>query len=306
MSNLNLNRITFFTAVVEAGSFTAAGERLDVSKAVVSHQVSKLEEELGTSLIVRTTRRLQTTEQGRRFYERCSALLRDAENAFDEVTLASGEPTGCLRLTAPIDYGAVVVAPAIATYLQKYPQMQVDMVFDDDVLDLLADNVDLSIRVGWLDDSSHQARRVGSFQQHLVCAPGLLTQQGLDIQSLTPQTIETFPWVANGALKEPLRWAFTHGDGEPVVVQGKGAVVTDKTPTAHACALAGVGLSVFPDFLVAPDIAAGRLVRLLPDWTLPSGGIYAVYPATRFRPAKVRAFVDILLTGERLRVGAQA
>lgn len=279
------------------GSFTAAADRLGVAKAVVSHQVSKLEEELGTALLIRTTRRLRTTEAGRRFYERCIVVLREAENAIEEVSSETGTPVGTLMLTAPLDYGAKVVAPALALYLQRHPQMQADLTFTDVKFDLVDNELDLSIRVGWLEDSSAQARRIGTFEQHLVCSPAYAGQIG---RVARPGALEAAKWIANGALKEPLRWLFAKGD-EKVVVTGKSVVSANGTEASYVCVLAGIGLAVMPDYQVVQDIAAGRLVRLLPGWSLPAGGIHAVYPRAKYRPARVRAFVDILEAMERER-----
>lgn len=294
---LNLNRLIYFTTVLEAGSFTAAGDRLGVAKAVVSHQVGMLERELGVTLLTRTTRRLHATEEGLLFYQRCTDILREAESAYAEVSQHTAEPSGVLTLTAPLDYGSAVLAPTIADYLARYPHMRVDVVFDDQISDMVAERLDLSIRVGWLADSSHPARRLGSFRQLLVGTPGLARRLGAKAM---PADVEKLPWVANGALKNALRWTFSR-DGSPVTIEANSVVRTDKTPAAYACTLAGIGVGIFPDFLVEPDVRAGKLVHLLPQWSLPEGGIHAVFPVARFRPAKVRIFLDMLIAAERNR-----
>ncbi|MFT2214205.1 LysR substrate-binding domain-containing protein [Rhizobium giardinii] len=295
---LNLNRLIFFTTVFDTGSFTAAGDRLGVAKAVVSHQVAKLEEELGVTLLTRTTRRLHATEEGRLFRERCVSILREAESAFAEVSQRTVEPTGVLTLTAPLDYGSAVVARTIATYLATYPHMRVDVVFDDDISDLVAERLDLSIRVGWLSDSSHRARRFGTFEQYLVATPSVAERIQAD---LSPADAGNLPWIANGALKNALRWTFSRNATETVTVEARPVMKTDKTPAAYACTLAGIGVAVFPDYMVEADFRAGKLVPLFPQWSLPAGGIYAVFPPARFRPAKVRMFLDLLIAAERNR-----
>jgi DNA-binding transcriptional LysR family regulator len=210
-------------------------------------------------------------------------------------------PTGTLTLTAPNDYGRVVVASAIAAFLDRYPHMRVDITFDDSLADLVASQVDLAIRLGWLTDSSNPARRLGTFEQYLVCSAEFARRLP---PHLDPAAIEALPWVANDALKQPLRWQFSRGETEKATLEVRAAVRADKTAAAHACVLAGAGLSVFPDFMTVSDLATGRLVRLLPDWGLPSGGIFAVYPSARFRPAKVRVFAEILKSLEQARAGA--
>ncbi len=295
---LNLNRLVFFTSVIEAGSFTAAADRLGVAKAVVSHQIARLEEELGVTLLLRTTRRVHATEDGNVFYDRCVLILRQAESAYGEMSIRNAEPSGTLTLTAPLDYGAAVVAPAIAAYMSVHRQMRVDVIFDDNVSDLIADRIDLAIRVGWLADSSHQARRLATFEQFVVAAPSVAALVPADA---VPATSAGLPWIANGALKNPLRWMFSSGQAEAVTVETRPVMTADKTPTAYACMLAGVGVSIFPDYLVDADIRSGKIVRLFPEWTLPQGGIYAVLPPARFRPAKVRTFLDLLVSAERKR-----
>ncbi|QND51276.1 LysR family transcriptional regulator [Phyllobacterium sp. 628] len=298
MASVSFNRFIYFVTVVDLGSFTAAAERLGVAKAVVSHQLSKLEEELGTTLLIRTTRRLRTTEAGRRFYERCIVILREAENAIHEVSSEADAPVGTLMLTAPLDYGAKVLAPVIALYLERYPAVRANLTFTDIQFDSVENELDLSIRVGWLEDSSAQARRIGSFEQHLVCSPAYATRIGpMD----HPNGLENADWIANSALKEPLRWLFSKSGNEQIIISGKSLVTANGTDASYVCVLAGIGLAVLPDYQVADDVRDGRLVRLLPDWSLPSGGIYAVYPPAKFRPARVRAFVDLLVAAEEKR-----
>lgn len=287
----NLKRLSYFAAVVEAGSFTAAAERLGITKAVVSQQVARLERDFGTTLLVRTTRKVQPTAAGLRFHTRCAAILRDAEDAFAELSETAAEPSGTLRLTAPFDYGISVVVPAIAAFVQRHPHCKVDAVFSDQTLDVMAGDVELAIRVGWLTQQHLQARRIGVFRQCLVAAPAWRER----VAALAdPHGIEPLPFVANTALRDHLRWSFTDAAGAGCSVVVRASVFLDTTLAVREAVRAGVGLSVLPDYAVADDLAAGRLVAVLPQWSLPTGGIHAVFPTARFRPAKVRAFVDLL------------
>ncbi|CAD7722111.1 HTH-type transcriptional regulator DmlR [Xanthomonas hydrangeae] len=288
----NLRRLAYFVAVVETGSFTAAAERLGITKAVVSQQVARLERECRTSLLVRTTRKVRTTELGQAFYQRCAAILRDTDDAFDALTDTAAEPSGLLRLTAPLDYGVRVVVPAIAAFSRRYPACKVDAILSDQTLDLMTANIELAIRVGWLAESSLQARKIGAFRQLLV-APSTMTAQ---LAGLTaPQDIATLPFIANTALRDHQRWHFAHATHAPQSVDVQPGIFLDATLAVREAVCQGAGISVLPDYVVADDLAAGRLLHVLPQWQLPSGGIHAVFPATRFRPAKVRAFVDVLL-----------
>lgn len=287
----NLKRLAYFAAVVETGSFTAAADRLGITKAVVSQQVARLEREFRTTLLTRTTRRLALTDAGQAFYERCARILREAAVAFDELADVSVEPAGTLRLTAPFDYGLAVVVPAVVEFSRRHPQCRVEMALSDQPLDLLSNEVELAVRVGWLADSQLPARRIGSFEQKLVAAPALARQVDA---AAGPEQLAGLPFVANAALKEPRRWVFEAGDGRRQAVEFAASISLDATPAVLAAVSLGAGVSVLPDYTVAQALAEGRLVQLLPGWTLPSGGIHAVYPASRFRPAKVSRFVDLL------------
>jgi DNA-binding transcriptional LysR family regulator len=289
---MNLNRLAYFAAVVDTGSFTRAAERLGITKAVVSHQVVQLERDLGTSLLVRTTRRVHPTEAGMMFHARCVMILREAEDAFDELAQAAIEPTGTLRITAPNDYGTTVVAPVVAAFAARYPACRVEQTLSDQTMDLTSGRIDMAVRVGWLADSSLQARKIGVFQQLLVAAPAFADR----IAAVRdPDDIASLPFVANMALREPLLWQFSRGDLDRRAVRLQARIGIDTTPGVLEVVRTGGGLSVLPNFLAADELASGQLIHVLPEWSLPSGGIYTVYPAARFRPRKVTAFVEMLI-----------
>jgi DNA-binding transcriptional LysR family regulator len=294
----NLRRLAYFVSVVETGSFTAAAERLGITKAVVSQQVARLENDFRTSLLVRTTRKVQATEVGQAFYLRCALILREAEDAFDELTDSSSEPSGMLRLTAPLDYGVGIVVPAIASFIRRYPACKVDAVLSDETLDIMSGNIELAIRVGWLAETSLQARKIGSFQQLLVAPPSMARQVA---RLSRPDEIANLPFVANTALRDHLKWNFSLNEVERQGVTVQASIFLDATLAVREAVCNGAGLSVLPDYAIADDLVAGRLIRVLPQWHLPSGGIHAVFPAARFRPAKVRAFVDLLAEREAQR-----
>ncbi len=264
---------------------------------MVSQQVAQLERELKADLLVRTTRRVEPTEAGRLLHARCAAILREADSAVAELAQSSAEPMGLLRIAAPNDYGTCILAAVATAFSRRYPACRVDLVLADSKVDLIADQIDLSIRVGWLDDSTLQTRRIDSFRQLLIATPGLVKRVA------RPRELATLPFIANGALNEPLTWQFARGETEQENVQMSAALTINTTPAVLAAALAGGGLAVLPDFLIRDDLAAGRLVHILPSWTLPSGGIHAVYPAARFRAPKVTAFVAMLMEAHKRMTG---
>jgi DNA-binding transcriptional LysR family regulator len=287
----NLNRLAYFAAVVDTGSFTRAAERLGITKAVVSQQVARLEKELGTTLLIRNTRRVHPTEAGQLFHARCLLILREAADAIDELAETTAAPKGTLRLTAPYDYGTSVVVPVVTAFSARFPACRAELMLSDQTLDLSAGKLDLAVRVGWLKDSNLHARRIGTFRQLLVGG----REFERDIAKMrTPQEVVALPFVANTALADPLHWRFTRKNSEHQTIHARASVAIDSTPAVLRAVLAGGGLSVLPDFLVAEHITSGQLTVALSEWRLPSGGIYAVFPSSRFRPPKVTTFVDML------------
>ena len=290
MASLDLSRIRYFASVVEERSFSAAAMRLNVSKSVVSHQIATLEAELGAAVLVRTTRKLRLTPCGERLYAHCQRILGEAEAAIVEISAHNETPTGTLTVTAPQDFGMSRVTGAVARFKERFPDVSVDLLYDDRKLDFIEHQIDLSIQVGWLADSSAKARRIGSFEEMLVCSPERLAAEDLT----HPSDLRRVPWVANQALASPLKWKFSSGKAKSVVTLSA-AVSANGTQSTHACVLAGIGASVLPDYQVAEDLASGRLVRLLPEWKLRQGGIHLVFPPGQHRPAKVTEFVNTLM-----------
>lgn len=290
MDTINLNRLAYFAAVVDTGSFTKAAERLGITKAVVSQQVARLEAELRISLLSRTTRRVEPTEAGRLFHARCLMILREAEDAVGEMAQINAEPMGLLRVAAPTDYGASNIAPVAAEFVKANPACTIDLMLSDTRLDPVAHQIDVAIRVGWLDDSSFQARRFGTFQQLLVACPEVAAAFPVE----TPADLAALPFIANAGLRDPLNWHFAKDDFERRTIRLHPVLTINSTPGTLSAALTGGGLAVLPDYLAQSYVKQGALVHVLPEWSLPSGGIHAVCPAARFRPAKVTAFMSLL------------
>ncbi|WP_266170106.1 LysR family transcriptional regulator [Dyella subtropica] len=289
-AEVNLNRLTVFVALVRAGSFTAAAEQLGLTKAMVSQHLAKLEQELGVTLLMRSTRRMSLTEAGATFHADCVRILADAEAAIERVGASHDTPTGTLRLTTSHDYGINVVAPMLASFMRLHPALQVDLVLSDQISDLIAERFDLAIRMGWLRDSSLRATRLGGFRQLMVATPAYLAEHGTPRR---PEDLATHGLIAMSALISPLRWTFTSHRGARRTVRMRQAALANNATAVRGLVLASAGMAVLPDYLVEEDIRAGRLVALLAQYRLPEGGIYAVYPG-RKPPAKVRAFIEHL------------
>jgi DNA-binding transcriptional LysR family regulator len=289
-SSVNLNRLAAFAAVVETGSFTAAAERLGLTKAMVSLHVSRLEKELGIALLTRTTRKVAPTEAGAAFHADCGPVLQEMEAAIARVGGQSEEPAGTLRLTAPEDYGSALVVPALSAFMRLHPKVRVEFLATDEVVDLVGGRHDLGIRVGWLRESSLRATRLGGFRQFVVASPAYLKAARAPRH---PRDLPGLSWAGLSTLRSAWTWHFA-SRGRTQTVRITPAVTTNSAGTLRAFLREGAGVGILPDYMLAGDLAAGRLVRLLPGWNLPEGGVHAVYPNVRYTSAKVRAFVDFL------------
>lgn len=296
MKNVNLNRLAYFVAVVDAGTITGAADALNISKAVVSKQILTLEEELGTALLHRNTRHLHPTDAGLRFYEQAKAALSQAQEAYAEIQSGRAMPKGHLRVTAPMDYGTLHLAPLVAQFVQDNEGVSVDLHLSDDRLDPVEHHFDLSFRVGWLSVSSNQMRKVGDFEEWVVGSPSLA-----DVVQ-EPEDLTEMSFIANAALKNATDWQFSK-DGELRDVSVKAPLTLNASPAISRATASSECFSILPDFLVFDDVLAGRLVRLLPRWSLRTGGIYAVTPPTKHKPLAVRALTDLVANYHRAGFG---
>lgn len=291
LASINLNRLVVFVAVAESSSLTAAAAKLGIAKTMVSTHMQRLEAELGASLLVRTTRRLSLTEAGQAFYASARRILNDVDDAVLEAGSATAEPRGTLRVTAPIDYGAAIITPALVALRARYPALKIELILGDTRFDLIAEGIDVAIRLGRLADSSHQATKVGSYAKWLVASPKFLQGAG---RLRMHEELGDLPFISLSVLAQPLSFVFEKAAGEKCLVLFKSVFSANTANACRAAALAGGGLAVLTDFSISEDVAAGRLIRILPEWTLPKAEIHAVFPAARHRSVKVRVFVDAL------------
>lgn len=284
----NLDGLLVFATVAEAGGFTAAADRLGMSKAGVSLQVGRLETQLGLALFVRTTRRVRLTPAGEALYQEAAPALQTLRDALAGAATAESGLTGTLRLTAPVDHAMQSVTPAIAAFAARHPQLQIDLHTGDRVVDLVAEGIDLAIRLGELRDSSLRAIRLGGFEQQVVAAPDYLRRHGTP---QVPEDLAGHQWVGFTLMRTPLTWTFSRGDAQRTV-RMKTRLQVDSSAALRSLLVHGCGISVLDQFSIAESLRDGRLVRLLTDWSLPRGGVYAVLPPGRHVPASVRAFID--------------
>ena len=280
--------IPVFVAVVEKGKFSAAAQSLGVSKSAVSKRINQLENHLGVRLLHRTTRKLSLTEAGARYYEHAAKALRAASKAEDAVTELQGEPQGKLKISSPMSFGRLHVAPLIPRFLQRYPKLQIDLVMDDKNIDLVAVGVDVAIRAGDMPNSTLIARKLAPLRQVLCACPSYIKRYGMPV---TPSELCNHNCILFSYSGDANEWTLNK-DGQSDVVMVSGSYRVNNSEAILEALLDGIGIGRLPTFVAGPDLKAGNLVRVLDSYHLPNHTFYAVFPEREYMPAKVRAFLD--------------
>ncbi len=285
-----LTAMRVFTQIVESGSFSAAAERLDISPAMATKHVAALEDRLGARLLHRTTRRLSLTETGKSYHERCVEILAEIEDLERSTGERVERPRGLLRITAPVSFGISHLAPRLAEFLSRYPEVRIDLALNDRIVDLVEEGYDLAIRISRLEDSSLVARRLAITQMMLCASPDYLARKG---EPRHPRDLSAHDCLGYTYWGTGEEWRLQGPDG-PHSVRIRPLMQANNGDVLRALALAGKGIILQPDFLVGADCAAGRLKPLLPDYACGELSVYAVYPHRKHLSAKVRAMVELL------------
>lgn len=289
MNRLDSDRM--FVAVMETGSFVAAAERLGTSSGQASKLVSRLEAELGVRLLNRTTRAISPTEAGRAYYERLQPLLEEFDNLDLSIRDTARTPQGRLRLTVPLTFGALELAPALNEFASRYPQIELDVSFTDRVVNLVDDGFDMAVRVGRPDDSSLIARKLCEVRIVVLGAPTYLESHG---EPATPEDLARHECIIDTNFRDPNRWPFRIGVAERLApVRGR-----IRYSNAEAClraAEAGLGVACVPAFVAGEALRSGRVTQLLAGFETEPYGVHALYPHSRHLAVKVRALVDFLV-----------
>ena len=281
--------ISAFTAVVEAGSFVRAAERLASSTSTLSRQIAELEQHLNLRLLNRTTRKLSLTEGGQAFYERAVQVLADLEEAEALATSSAAAPRGRLRLTCSHAMGVQRLAPAMASFVARYPEVGFDVSVSDRIVDLVEEGFDLGIRIGQIGSDQLVARRLGTVRLWVCAAPAYLKVRGTP---QSPADLAEHAVITYAYAPHPRVLTLSDRDGNQHEVRVSGALHSNSGDLAIASAIAGMGVVFEPDFMLKPALDAGLLVRVLPGFESMPGDIWAVYPSRRHLSAKVRLFVD--------------
>ncbi|MCB1436539.1 MAG: LysR family transcriptional regulator [Rhodobiaceae bacterium] len=290
-----IDAMQVFVSVVESGSFTAAADRLGISKALASKQIAGLEKRLGARLLNRTTRSLALTEIGRSYLAACQNLLGEFEAMEALVQESHAKVRGLLRLSAPTSFGESHLGAVVAAMLAQYPELQIELKLTDRVVDLIEEGFDAAIRIGELEDSTLIARRVAEIRTLLCAAPGYLERAG---RPTHPRDLAAHQCLLDLNYKTGPNWAFTI-DGRRQFVHVDGRLRVNSAVTVREGLFALGGIARLPSFVVADDIAAGRLEIVLSDFEVEPFGIFLVYPHARHLAAKVRVFGALLAAHAR-------
>lgn len=290
-----LQAIEVFVAIAERGSLTAAAEALGRSVPSVVRILASLETSLGVLLFNRTTRRIALTDEGRVYLERCRTILAELEEADRAMGQRQGEPSGTITVTAPVRFGEMHVAPAVARFLMRYRQVQIRLLLLDRVIDLLEEGVDVAVRIAHLGDSSLVARPVGRIRQVACASPALLADVGRPVR---PEDLGRLPCVRFTGVSPSSVWHFREG-ARRISVPVSGSLQCNQVrPAVDAC-VAGLGFGLFLCYQVMPSVERGELEIVLVDFEPEPTPLSLVYPQNRLLSTRVRAFIDWMVLALR-------
>ena len=281
-----------FIRIVDSGSLSAAADRLNLAKSAVSRRLSDLESRLGVQLLHRTTRRINLTKAGQRFYQRCIHILADLEDSEQEASTEQSLLSGTIRIAAPLSFGIQHLSPLLDQFLIQHSELNLDLKLADRVINLMEEGVDLGIRIGQLKDSSFQARKLSSCQQLICASPAYLQQYG------TPQTMEDLihhQGLVYSNIPEAQLWSYKHPDGRNDSIRVPSRLRADNGDVLLQAAIDGLGILPAVSFIAYRAIEQGLLVPILQDYSREELGIYAIYPAQRHLPLRVRTLIDFLV-----------
>jgi DNA-binding transcriptional LysR family regulator len=287
-----LKRIGIFTKVVQAKSFSEAARQRGVAKSAVSKQIKLLEEQIDARLFNRSTRQLSLTEAGKIYYRHCEHIVNRAEFALDELRSYQNQPTGKLKISAPVPFGRTILIPVIKQLRELYPKLSVDLQLDDNIINVVEQGIDLTIRVGALQDSNLIAKKLCDTPAMLVASPQYIANYGLPTK---PAALVNHQWLALSVQASPYAKTFLHkvtGDKTSVSLQGDLSI--NSVEAIIAAALNGLGVAMLAKVTIEELISSGQLVSLLPDYKAAPVPIYAVYPHREYLPSKVKVFMKLL------------
>lgn len=286
-----LDGVAVFVAVVNARSFTAAAQALGHSTSFVSKEITRLENRLESRLLNRTTRTLSLTDAGRAYFDRCSQIVIDAENAERSISQLQESPRGLLRINAPASFGSKYLLDILPQFMLRYPQVKLEVEFNDRIIDVVAEGYDVVIRVGVTKDSNLVTRKFSSSKGVVVASPEYIKRKGCPD---TAEDLAQHDTVAYSLLPTPTLWDFVR-DGKRTSINIDPRVMCNSAEIEVAMVKQGIGITRLPLFACEQEVARGELEIILKNYEQPVFGVYAIYPHRQYLTAKVRAFVDFLV-----------
>lgn len=284
-----------FAQVVEAGNFSSAARPLGTTPSTISRQVQRLERALGTRLFERSTRRIRLTESGMQIYRHCKDMMDAASGAVDAASQLTAQPRGRVSISAPISLAKSLIHPKIPGFLRTYREVEVQVVFDDRDIDPIRDHVDLVVRPTPAPPQGLVARQLGTVQWLPCASPGYLRARGTPV---VPDDLAQHDCLYLGDTPDDNRWIFRQGT-HARTIEVRGRYIANDVSARREAALEDWGVASLPEFAVADDLRAGRLVQILPEWQFEpraySGPVWLLYPPNRLLPPKVRALIDWLV-----------
>ncbi|MGJ5033468.1 LysR family transcriptional regulator [Bradyrhizobium sp. HKCCYLRH3059] len=286
-----LSSLRAFVKVVESGSFAEAGRQLRLSRSAISKYIGELEQSLGVQLIVRTTRHASPTETGQLYFERAVSILAELDAADQAVSQSQAAPRGLLRVNAPMSFGTMRLGPVVADFMARYPELQLQIVLSDDLLDPVQDGFDVTLRIAELESSSLVARRIMPVERVICAAPAYLARHGTPG---SPEELRRHTSLTYGFLLTGNQWKLTGRDGDHWV-QPAWSLCVNNAEVLRDVAIMGQGIALIPRFIAADALESGALTAILADYAAPPLALYAIYPPTRHLSVKVRLFIDFLV-----------
>jgi DNA-binding transcriptional LysR family regulator len=282
-----LREMEMFVRVIESGSFSAAARDLNMGQPAVSKTVASLEDRLGVRLLTRSTRKLSPTEAGTAFYERALRAIGEANEAEAAAQGAGAGLEGRLRIAAPVTFSRLHLVPRLGSFLDAHPKVQLDVVMDDRVVDLVAENIDVALRMGVLTDSALKARKLAQADRLVVASPAYLARRGVP---RTPADLLEHEGIIYGQGSGGQEWLFRRGTSETSVYL-RTRLKFSAAEGVREAVLAGQGFAIASRWMFAPELRSGELASMLDEWTLPPMDLWVIYPSGRLTSAKARAFV---------------
>lgn len=289
---MDLNEVSTFVKVVEAGGFTAAAEELELPKSTISRRIARLEERLGVRLLERTTRKMRLTEAGQAYFDQVSVPIATLHTASAAAEEQQDVPRGLLKLTAPVDLGHAFLPDLLVRFTKRYPELHVQVELSGRLVDLIREGFDVALRAGKLEDSSLVARRLGGTGIGLYASPQYLAARGTP---KSPEQLRAHDFVIHTGVISNGRLPLVGPNGEQKAIEVEGALSGNDFTFVLRAIEAGGGIGLLPKFSARRACSDGALVAVLPEWTREGGGLHIVYPSARFLPAKTKVFCDFVL-----------